>query len=144
MHLNTMMDATPIYPEPFHPTMNTRLCDFSDKKWIGNELEHYTRTEKPVNISLSTSRYFAVATQSSPPLEYPILGGDKSVPEFRISVEPCNLFPTDIYYLGNTIRRTLLDVRYILFIPALLLTPFLGRWDSHPKARTRIRQTAHR
>jgi len=43
-------------------------------------------------------------------LEYPIMGGDKSVPEFRTGGgEACNPFPTDVYYLGNMIREHFLQ-----------------------------------
>ena len=111
MDLNIMMDATPLYPIPYHPMRRSRLRDFSDDGWFAGDPKHYTRTERPVRyyiIDFGISRRYN--PNDGPPLEVPILGGDKSVPEF-VSLEPCNPFPTDIYYLGNMIKKTLLQVR---------------------------------
>jgi hypothetical protein len=47
-----------------------------------------------------------------PPLEPLILGGNKTFPEFQVSLDPCDPFPTDIYYLSNTIRKTFLIVHH--------------------------------
>jgi hypothetical protein len=115
MHLNIMMDATPMYPRPYHPVAKLRLRDFSDDGWFSRDLNHYTRTQRPVKYYLTD---FGISRRynpdSGPPLEYPIYGGDKTVPEFRFSLDACNPFPTDIYYVGNAIRKTLLKVRTIL------------------------------
>ena len=39
-----------------------------------------------------------------------VWGGDKTVPEFQCSNKVRNLFPTDIYYLGNVIKEHFLEV----------------------------------
>ena len=109
MDLNIMMDATPLYPIPYHPMRRSRLRDFSDHGWF--DPTHYTRTERTVKyyiIDFGISRRYN--PDDGPPLEDPIIGGDKSVPEFQVSLEPCNPFPTDIYYLGSVIRNTFLHV----------------------------------
>jgi hypothetical protein len=68
----------------------------------------YTRTQrlpKYYLIDFGISRKYS--TQVLPPLEPPILGGDKTVPEFEIldsdenSPKPSNPFPIDVYYLGT-------------------------------------------
>ncbi|KAF9801072.1 hypothetical protein IEO21_10209 [Rhodonia placenta] len=68
---------------------------------------HYSRTERPTKyyyVDFGLSRKYS--PDEYPPRELPILGGDKTVPEFQgegydEAVDP---FPTDIYYLGNLIR----------------------------------------
>ncbi|KAG9313015.1 hypothetical protein JVU11DRAFT_6454 [Chiua virens] len=43
------------------------------------------------------------------PREIPIWGADKEVPEFQNSNEPCNPFPTDVFYVGNMIRKDFIE-----------------------------------
>jgi len=109
MHLNIMMDAGPLFPKPYHPTDNSRLRDFSDNGWFPSGPKHYTRTQRPVKYYLTD---FGISRRynpdDGPPLEDPILGGDKTVPEFQASLDACNPFPTDVYYIGNMIRKTFL------------------------------------
>ncbi|KAJ3490984.1 hypothetical protein NLI96_g1044 [Meripilus lineatus] len=71
------------------------------------EVRYRSRTAVPVKyyfIDFGISRKYDA--NGGPPLELPISGGDRSVPEFQGegSYEPVNPFPTDIYYLGNMIR----------------------------------------
>ena len=87
-------------------------------KW---EASH-TRTERPVKYFLidfgSAARYDSV---DPPPMEVPLPGGDRSVPEFvgynlRLPLSKVKLhnpFPTDVYYLGNWMREEFLDVRLV-------------------------------
>lgn len=50
--------------------------------------------------------------EDGPPREHPIVGGDKTVPEFQNwNGELLDPFPTDIYYIGNMIRTSILHVR---------------------------------
>ncbi|KAL1689599.1 hypothetical protein GGG16DRAFT_57382 [Schizophyllum commune] len=112
--LNIMMDASPLFPVPFHPLRQTMRRDFR-----GTAEAAYTRTERPVKyyiIDFGLSiRYDSV---DPPPSEIPVLGGDKSVPEFKGDdpskrygglSKPYNPFPTDVYCLGNWIREDFLD-----------------------------------
>jgi hypothetical protein len=104
MTMNIMMDGS-MYPDSWHPVNYDRKRDFSDYA------KHYTRTQRPPKyyfIDFGISRRFSPDDKS--PLAYPILGGDKSAPEFKKSVDQCNPFPTDIYYLGNMIRQDFLQV----------------------------------
>jgi hypothetical protein len=107
--LNVMMDGS-MYPNSWHP------CDDDmDRFDFSVEAKYYTRSECPPRyylIDFGLSRRYD--PKDGPPLEPPIFGGDKTVPEFQKSVDPCNPFPTDIYYAGNFIRVGVMKVRYIL------------------------------
>lgn len=101
-----MMDSKPILPEMFHPQRIWRMLDGR------TEVRPYTRTARPVKYYFvdygHARRYSADDTN---PLEVPLLGGDKTVPEFKNDrVTPRNPFHTDIYYMGNLIRRDFLEV----------------------------------
>jgi hypothetical protein len=104
MSLNIMMDGS-MYPDGWHPCHDWMKRDYSD------DAKPYTRTERPPKYYLID---FGISRRYSPddtsPSEYPILGGDKSVPEFRKSADKCNPYPTDVYYLGNMIRQDFMQV----------------------------------
>ncbi|KAG2126000.1 uncharacterized protein EDB93DRAFT_1189164 [Suillus bovinus] len=101
MSRNIMMDAKDLYPEPYHPVQPHMKRDFS------GYAKHFTRTQRPPKyylIDFGLSRRYDATEEN--PLEYPIFGGDKTVPEFQKNPNvPMNPFPTDIYYLGNVIRE---------------------------------------
>ena len=103
------MDAVPMYSKKlWHPQDMTSNSDFTGRA------KHYTRTEFPVKyfyIDFGLSRKYDPGDAS--PRELPILGGDRSVPEFQGDGydAPADPFPTDIYYLGNLMRQAFLDVR---------------------------------
>ncbi|KAJ7246812.1 kinase-like domain-containing protein [Mycena haematopus] len=100
---NIMMDGAPLYPKGFHPQDQKRTPDFK------SNASHYARTRLPVKyyfIDFGLSRRYDPANGS--PLEPIILGGDKSPPEHS-NPGDCDPFPTDIYFLGNLIRRHFLD-----------------------------------
>ena len=104
-----MMDSTPILPNSFHPQMPWMTRDF--KRFVSPR----SRTAHPVKYYITdfglSVRYSADDTN---PLAVPILGGDKSVPEFRNdTTTPRNPFPTDVYYTGNLIRVYFLKARRI-------------------------------
>lgn len=105
MWKNIMMDAKNMHAEPYHPVITFMKRDFS------GHVGHYTRTQRPPKyyfIDFGLSRRYDASEEN--PLEYPIFGGDKSVPEFRDNVDvPMNPFPTDVYYLGNVVREQFLN-----------------------------------
>ena len=101
-----MMDPSQLYPDGYHPRRIERKRDFTGKA------RHFTRTQCPPKyylIDFGISRKYS--SDDRPPLEDPILGGDKTVPEYNQSYGPCDPFPVDVYYAGNLIRRDFLDVR---------------------------------
>ncbi|KAJ6538806.1 hypothetical protein DFH09DRAFT_1397385 [Mycena vulgaris] len=98
-------------PEGFHPINYWRKRDF-----YSGDAKFYTRTQRPPKYYLTDfglSRIYA--SKNPPPLEPVIFGGDRSVPEFKITDEygpiECDPFPVDVYYLGNMIKTDFLDGR---------------------------------
>ena len=92
----------------WHPRAYWRTLDYSEPS------QHLSRTERPVRyfyIDFGLSRKYDADDAS--PRELPIFGGDKTVPEFQDDGydKPADPFRTDIYYLGNLMRTTFLDVR---------------------------------
>ena len=112
MNQNIMMDPRPLYPELYHP----RLIDWTGD--LSRPAKHHTRTTHPTKyyfIDFGLSRKYDPA--DGPPREPPVLGGDKSVPEFQGPGAPCDPFPTDVYYLGNLIREDFLQARVVASPP---------------------------
>ncbi|EPT04679.1 hypothetical protein FOMPIDRAFT_1113111 [Fomitopsis schrenkii] len=104
--LNVMMDAVPMYSKKlWHPQ------DTSSNRGFTGQAKFYTRTEFPVKyfyIDFGLSRKYN--PNNGPPRELPIMGGDRSVPEFQGEGydAPADPFRTDIYYLGNTVQQAFL------------------------------------
>ncbi|KAJ7092046.1 hypothetical protein B0H15DRAFT_835274 [Mycena belliarum] len=101
---NIMMDGSKMFPDGFHPIR------YKAKQDMSGSAKFYTRTQRPPKyylIDFGLSRKYE--TRDPPPLERPIQGGDSNAPEFRLREngrlppEPCDPFPTDIYYLGRLI-----------------------------------------
>jgi hypothetical protein len=113
-----VMDASSMYPSFYHPLRIPQKWHLSGKNM------HFTRTQRPTKyyyIDFGISRRFN--PEDGPPLEYPILGIDKSVPEFKVN--PCALwdpFPTDVYYLGNMVRMNFVRVRANSPLTCFMLT----------------------
>ena len=107
MSLNIMMDANRLYVDAFHPVHPLMRRDFS------GFARYKTRTQRPVKyflIDFGLSRRYDPSITK--PLEYPIWGGDKEVPEFQNSNQPCDPFPTDVFYIGNAIRKDFIEVSF--------------------------------
>ncbi|KAJ7127535.1 hypothetical protein C8R43DRAFT_695826 [Mycena crocata] len=103
---NIMMEAAKMFPDGFHPVKTMRKRDF-----YSGFAKFYTRSQRPPRyyfIDFGLSRVYD--SRDPPPLEPIIMGGDSSAPEFRDPID-CDPFPTDIYYLGNLIKRDFLDGR---------------------------------
>lgn len=111
-----MMDAGPLYKDPFHPMQPVMRRDFK------GYARHYTRTQRPVKylyIDFGISRRYDLSEVN--PREVPILGGDRRVPEFQDSDEPRDPFPTDVWYLGRAIQQDFLLVSTSLAYPNNIL-----------------------
>ncbi|KAF8200026.1 kinase-like domain-containing protein, partial [Mycena galopus ATCC 62051] len=101
---NIMMDGAHLFPQGFHPQEQHLKPDFK------SNAPYYTRTRLPVKyyyIDFGLSRRYDPENRS--PSEDIIFGGDKSPPE-HVGRYACDPFPTDIYFLGNLIRRHFLDL----------------------------------
>ncbi|KAI0779507.1 hypothetical protein C8Q74DRAFT_1367393 [Fomes fomentarius] len=104
--LNVMMDSTPILPDMFHPQRPW------DQRHVMKDIRPYTRTARPVKYyftDFGLSRRYS--SDENNPLEVPILGGDRTVPEFQNDhYTPRNPFHTDVYYMGNLIRTEFMEM----------------------------------
>ncbi|KAL6303573.1 hypothetical protein BKA93DRAFT_787874 [Sparassis latifolia] len=106
MDLNIMLDPITMYPNMYHPRR------INQKRDLSGTAKHYSRTERPPQYYLIDFGLSRKYDSDDPPEELPILGGDRSVPEFQDEGynQPSNPFPTDIYYVGNLIREDFLQV----------------------------------
>ena len=106
-----MMDPDGLYLDAFHPAAPLLKRDLS------GYARFKTRTERPpryIFIDFGLSRCYD--TSIAKPLEIPIWGADKDVPEFQNSNAPCDPFPTDVFYVGNTIKKDFLEVCFKLYV----------------------------
>ncbi|KAI0930001.1 hypothetical protein AcV5_006816 [Taiwanofungus camphoratus] len=91
---------------------------------LSSKARHYTRTERPTkHYYIDFSHAWRYNPEDGPPRELPLLGGDKTVPEFQNDGYnvPSDPFPTDIYYVGNVIHQRVLQKYYGLeFINTLV------------------------
>ncbi|KAI0358580.1 hypothetical protein OH77DRAFT_1474329 [Trametes cingulata] len=102
--LNIMMDPRPLYPDLYH-----FVCPWLSRD-LSRSAKHYTRTGCPTKyylIDFGLSRKYDPT--KGPPRERIIWGADRTVPEFHRGIQPYDPFPTDVYYLGNTMRTALLE-----------------------------------
>lgn len=103
-----MLDPINLYPQSFHPV------EIMLNKDCSGYAKHLTRTQRPPKyyfIDFGLSRRYDPSDTN--PREVPIWGGDKDVPEFQNSNEACNPFPTDVFYIGNAIRKDFILVSVI-------------------------------
>lgn len=105
MHLNVMFDLRPMYPQMYHPHFDHRSREFKGRACHGSRARHPV---KYYLIDFGLSRKYDADNLS--PREWPIRGGDKSVPEFKTSNDPMDPYPTDINYSRNLVREHLLGV----------------------------------
>ena len=100
-----MMDGEAMFPEGWNAVRGYLTPRGEKHSTI------YTRTQRPPRyyfIDFGLSRCFDPS--DSNPLAEPIVGGDKTVPEFLTDREAFNPFHTDIYYLGNMIQEFVIQV----------------------------------
>jgi hypothetical protein len=101
-----MMDATPMYPEMYHPIRTELKSDFS------GPASHFSRTERPPRYYIVDFGISSKYTADQLPVQEDIIrGGDKSPPEHQDDGrETADPFPTDVYYVGNMIRTHFIEV----------------------------------
>lgn len=125
--MNIMMDGS-ILLDPWHPCSPSRRRD-----WKSGFVRYTTRTKRPPKyyfINFGISRRYD--PKHGPPLEDPIWSGDKTVPEFQISNDASDPFPTDVYYLGNLIRQEFQQVRFdhLLYLALGFILTFVAQMSS--------------
>lgn len=98
-----MMDATPLYPDGFHPTAQDHVLNLSRRsaprsRSAAGPIKYYL-----IDLGL------AGRWERGQKCADPAWGADKSVPEFIKDLDaPYDPFPTDVYYFGNLIRTEFL------------------------------------
>jgi hypothetical protein len=100
-----MLDPSGLFPVPFHPVLTDRTRDIRSKV-------------RPLARSDITVKYywidFGIACkyrpEDCPPLEKVVKGADKSPPEHKDKQGRYNPFFTDVYYVGNLVRKNFLEV----------------------------------
>jgi hypothetical protein len=105
-----MMDATPLYPEPFHPVVPRMKADWSGRT------KPLTRAQHPVRyyfIDFGQAERFDLS-EGAPSVEPVGAGGEQIPPEYRGAgaEKKHDPFPTDVWYLGNLIQEEFLQVRF--------------------------------
>ncbi|KAH0828134.1 hypothetical protein J3R83DRAFT_3809 [Lanmaoa asiatica] len=106
MNRNIALDPSELYPNSFHPMKTMFKRDYS------GFAKHFTRTQRPPKyyfIDFGLSRKYDPSEANA--REIPIRGGDTEVPEFQNSNEPCNPFPTDVFCLGNAIKKGFIQTK---------------------------------
>ncbi|TFK74337.1 hypothetical protein BDN72DRAFT_955946 [Pluteus cervinus] len=101
---NIMMDGDELFPDGWHQLFGYMLPGGQRQTTV------ITRTQRPPKyylIDFGLSRRYDPSDPN--PLEEPIYGGDRTVPEFDTDKEAFNPFQTDIYYLGNMIRKYIIE-----------------------------------
>ncbi|KAJ3512549.1 hypothetical protein NLJ89_g3451 [Agrocybe chaxingu] len=102
---NFMLHGVHLFPERYHFVHDVLKPDLSGRA------PHLTRSERPTKYYITdfgiSSRYESDTRTSA--LEPVIIGGDKSVPEFKDITIPQNPFRTDVYYAGNVIRQHFIE-----------------------------------
>ncbi|KAN0091510.1 Protein kinase-like domain containing protein [Tylopilus felleus] len=129
MNRNIMLDPTHLYPESFHPVATDLNKDCT------GDAKHFTRTQRPPKyyfIDFGISRRYDPSDTN--PKEKPIWGGDKEVPEFQNSSQPCDPFATDVFYIGNAIKMDfILEKRGFEFMKPLIASMIQADPDKRPK-----------
>ena len=108
--LNLMVDPLAVCSEIPHPSFPLR----KKSRDLKRRVNFYSRTLRPAKYYIID---FDMASRYAPdivaPMETPMTGGDKTVPEFQNAKRDdlFNTYHTDIYYLGSTIRMIFMQVR---------------------------------
>ncbi|KAJ7177785.1 hypothetical protein C8R46DRAFT_1074931 [Mycena filopes] len=96
--LNIVVDPSELFPHGFHPVNFWRDTDNYN---MAHTIPRTQCWPRYYIIDFGLSRRYN--PESGPPLEDVVLGGDKSPPEHR--EDRCNPFPTDVYFLGNLLKK---------------------------------------
>ncbi|KAF9077729.1 kinase-like domain-containing protein [Rhodocollybia butyracea] len=100
---NMVMDARKMYPDGHHPSRPSRTYDYKKRA------RHFSRTLAPPRyylIDFGFSRKYESSQERTP--AYAIRSGGTEPPEYKAEV-PCDPFATDVFLVGNMIRRHFLD-----------------------------------
>ncbi|TFK74315.1 hypothetical protein BDN72DRAFT_833667 [Pluteus cervinus] len=126
---NILMEGEQMFPEGWNH-FRGHLTPRGDKH--STFFRRSLRPPKYYLIDFGLSRQYDASETN--PLEPPIAGGDRSVPEFTTNKEAFNPFQTDIYYTGNTIRR------FIMTGDKLLVNGYYGAGFLNPLIKDMVQK----
>lgn len=115
---NFMMESKDMFPEGYHPqrfSFCARRYGLMRKPDLSGPAKFFTRTQRPPKyylIDFGMSRQYDASDTC--PLVPPILGGDSTVPEFKLPYQLHNPYWTDVYCAGNLVRQYFMQVCYNL------------------------------
>ena len=105
-----MLDASPMYPDGFHPTLQNRSPDLLRFAKV------LQRSDVPSVKYYFTD--FGLSTLFDGDVETELVTGamaqDAEVPELS-SIIPYDPFPVDVFTLGNVFKKHFLNVRYSVY-----------------------------
>ncbi|EIN06247.1 hypothetical protein PUNSTDRAFT_73300 [Punctularia strigosozonata HHB-11173 SS5] len=102
---NIMLDPRNMYPDGFHPAEPSKAKDLKEPA------QYFTRTQRPSKYYLIDFGLSMLFPPEGPATAIPTMGGDRSVPEFAADYDaPYDPFPVDVYYLGNWVRKYIIQV----------------------------------
>lgn len=117
------MDATPLFPNGFHPVRQRSLPD------VSGTAPRRTRVEAPVRyyyIDFGIS--VRIPPETQPKLATGILGRDRDPPEL-LSDEPYDPFKLDVFIIGNLLRKEFQQARSFCSYPPRSLGTLLTYWN---------------
>ncbi|KAF7312521.1 Protein kinase domain-containing protein [Mycena indigotica] len=117
---NIVQDPTLLYPAGFHPIYTTQDPTNSHRAPVVTRTKCWPRY---FVIDFGLSRRYDPS--EGPPAELTIRGLDQSPPEHNKPPWVCNPFPTDIYFLGNTLKHKFLFSKWAgkQWVPLVSLIP---------------------
>ena len=117
--LNVMMDVSPMFPKFHHP-----VDDMMNFEYPG-PAKYYESTARPVKyFVMDFGISWRYEPSDIPPMEEIIFGGNKTLPEHRLGIDPCNPFAADIYCLGSLVEAICIEVGsislvFIVYLPII-------------------------
>jgi hypothetical protein len=101
-----MMEARSMYPDGWHP--------IETDKGLGSKFpsraRHFTRTQRPPRYILIDFGISGFYDRRHPTQDVVIRGGDRSCPEQQGNSTHADPFPSDVYFIGNTIKEYFVEV----------------------------------
>ena len=99
------MDATPLYPQGFHPVVLGRTPDFRSRarpfsRFATSQQVKYYLADYDMSVKFEPGQSKDVLGET---------GADREVPELSTTV-PYDAFKADVFILGNALRRRILNV----------------------------------
>lgn len=132
-----MMDASPMYPNGFHPMARSMDATFA------RSATYFSRTERPPRYYWTDFDLSIKYDHDGPAHEMEgVQGADGTIPELLRDEYPYDPFAADVYIIGNMIRRYFTHVSFHSFgSSSSYLSGTTGRCKIRCIERRSFRQT---